>query len=173
MTYSPTRIAFAVALALTLTACGTGTASPLGAPAAGTASKVSNDATIRNLSGQYAGSVKDSKYNKGSVTASFAQYQTSVGGDMTPTEGSRSSTMSVSFSVASGTTFTGTAAATVGSAVCVYNIAAVYNSSTHNLKGTYQAAHGCSGESGSFKMKQKCFYAKPGADADIGGLKMC
>lgn len=163
-----------LAMAVALAACGGGGAV---APAAGTgqsstAARASGDAATRNYSGEYAGNVKDSLYNKGKIEASFAQYQTAVGGAMTQTEGSRSSAMSASFEV-SGTTFTGTSAATIGSAICVYTIGGTYDAAKHTLHGSYQSANGCSTESGTFTMKQKCYYAKPGADADVGGLKMC
>jgi hypothetical protein len=164
-----------LAVAVALAACGSG---GVGAPAAGTgqsstAAHSRGDAASRNYSGEYAGTVKDSLYKKGKIHASFAQYQAAVGGSMTQTEGSsHSSTMSASFEV-SDTTFTGTAATTIGSTVCVFTIGGAYDTAKHSLHGSYQSASGCSAESGTFTMKQKCYYAKPGADADVGGLKMC
>ncbi len=163
-----------LAMAVALAACGSGGA---GAPAVGTgqsstAARASGDATTRNYSGEYAGNVKDSVYKKGTIAASFAQYQTAVGGSMTQMEESHSSAMSASFEV-SGTAFTGTAAATLGSTVCVFTIGGTYDTAKHTLHGSYQSANGCSTESGTFTMKQQCYYAKPGADADVGGLKQC
>jgi hypothetical protein len=169
-----TSITFAVAVALA--ACGSGSA---GSPAIGTgqsstAARAGGEASVRNFSGDYAGTVNDSLHRKGTIKATFAQYQTAVGGSMTQTEGSRAGTMTASFGVG-GTTLTGTGVETFGSGtttVCVYTIGGTYNTATHRLKGSYQGVHGCS-ETGTFTMKQKCFYPRPGADADVGGLKMC
>jgi hypothetical protein len=168
-----------LAVAIGLTACGSGSA---GSPAVGigqssTAARTSGEPAPRNYSGDYAGTVKDSLYNKGSIKATFAQYQTAVGGSMTQDEISRTGTMTASFGVTAGTTLTGTAVEKFGvgtsSTACVYTIGGTYNAATHRLRGSYQAVHNCSGETGTFTMKQKCFYPRPGADADVGGLKMC
>lgn len=169
------RTALLLAASVALVACSGG---GLGAPAGGTgqtslAARSGDADATRNYSGQYAGIVHDSLNGKGGITASFAQYQTAIGGSMTQSEGSRSSTMSVSFAVTNATTFTGSAASEIGSAVCVYTIGGRYNTATHRLKGSYQAVSGCSGETGTFTMKQKCYYARQGMQHDVGGLRMC
>ena len=75
------RTAFAPALVLLAsTACGGG-----GVPSASSALQPSSvrigyDAAARNLSGQYAGKVKDNVYGFGRAAASLAQYKSTLGG---------------------------------------------------------------------------------------------
>jgi hypothetical protein len=171
------RTALALAASFALTACG---GSGLGAVGSGAGqtnplARSGDGAGTRNFSGQYAGKFEDrpNPGQKGTITASFAQYQTSVGGSTIQTEGSQSTTSSVSFTVTNGTTFTGTGAATFGTSICVYDIGGTYNVTTHTLKGSYRAVSGCSADHGTFQMKQQCYYARKGAQADVGGLKMC
>jgi hypothetical protein len=180
MRNSSVRVAFALAACVASTACGGGggTATPVaGIEQSGAAERPNGDATIRNFSGEYAGTVKDSYYERGAITASFAQYHTAVGGSLTQVEGSgsRTETKFASFEVTNGTTLTGTAAGTFGSggtSICVFAIGGTYNAATHRLKGSYQGVNGCS-ESGTFTMKQKCYYARHGTSPEVGGLKMC
>jgi hypothetical protein len=169
--------ALAVSVAVALAACGgSGTGAPVaGTEQSGAAGRPNSDATIRNFSGEYAGTVKDNYYKRGAITASFAQYHTAVGGSLTQMEGSRSSTKSASFEVTDGTTLTGTAVGTFGSggtSVCVFAIGGTYNAATHRLSGSYQGVNACS-ETGTFTMKQKCYYAAHGTSPEVGGLKMC
>lgn len=177
MTNVTKRTALTLAAALALAGCGSG---GLGTPAPETgqtssAARSADDAATRNFSGEYSGTVKDSSYpgQTGKIAASFAQYQTAIGGSATQTDGTVSKTASVAFAVTSATTFTGTEAAQVGTAICVYDIGGTYNVTTHSLKASYHATDGCTGEHGTIKMKQKCYYARKGAQADVGGLKMC
>ncbi len=177
MTNVTKRTALALAASLALAGCGSGT---LGTPASASgqtspAARSAGDAATRNYSGEYAGTVKDSSYpgQTGKIAASFAQYQAAIGGSATQTDGSLSKTGSMAFAVTSATTFTGTEAAQVGTAICVYDVGGTYNVTTHSLKASYHAIDGCTGEHGTIKMKQQCYYARKGVQADVGGLKMC
>lgn len=167
-----TSITLAVAVALA--ACGSGGA---GSPAAGTAAfapaaQAGDDATKPNVSGEYAGTIKDNKEGKGPASASVAQYAATVGGPFVIGKGTYSLTAAIAFAMSSGNKFSGTLV-TPGTTVCSFATSGGYKAATHLLSGSYHSINGCSGEHGTFTMKQKCFFARPGADADVGGLKMC
>ena len=58
------------------------------------------------------------------------------------------------------------------SGVCTFSETATYRSG-HHLAGLYRAIHGCSGESGTFMLKEKCQYLQAsGMHTDVK-LKPC
>jgi hypothetical protein len=159
---------------LALNACGGGsTAGPaiaMQAPAIG----AGDDATIRNFSGQYAGTVKDSVHGKGTASGDLAQYQSAVGGWMTTTYASQTRRLGVAFTLR-GTSFRGTGAGTADNVSCVFNESATYDPSTHHLTGSYRSFHRCGTvvETGTFDLKQRCFYVRNWIRDDAGGVKQC
>jgi hypothetical protein len=169
-----TRFAFALTVSIALTACGGGNTVGAAAPAqAGAAFRGIGDAKTPNVSGEYAGTIKDSQNGKGRLTASLAQYTDAVGGSLTATTGTGSITSSEALTLSNADELTGSGAGTVGSAVCVYSVQGKYDAARHHLSGSYTAVNGCSGQSGTFTMKQKCYYAPNGTSPEVGGLKMC
>lgn len=154
-----TRRAVGTAIALTvLTACA-GAAG--GVPVAGVSTQ---GAAIRdrgpaypNLSGEYSGPFVDNVYGKGKGSAIYSQYQSAFGGQLTIKYKTQAVAASVSQTY-SGGTVNGSTAGGAGSIYCTFSTAANYDTSTHILSGSFTAAHGCAGESGTFSLKHLCTF---------------
>jgi hypothetical protein len=160
---------------LALAACaGSGGAPPSATALAAPGIVAAGAATMPNVSGQYAGTVKDSVYGTGKASGDLAQYRSAAGGSLLTTYGSRTTTTSGAFTI-SGTSLRGTGAASVGTVSCVFDERATYDPSTHRLSGSYHSFHLCGGvtETGTFDLKQQCFYARNWIRNDAGGVKQC
>jgi len=150
-----------------------------GVPAAGAPSqaiRTQSGTATTNVAGQYVGTVVDSASGSGSATASLAQYAAAVGGDLAFTYGSTTIDAQVGAEIANTNSLPGTIVA--GSRPCSFSVSATYDSSKHKLAGSYQAFSGCRGETGSFTLKEQCYYVRNrgGNDAtkpDTPGLKPC
>ncbi|HEY6450037.1 MAG TPA: hypothetical protein VIX60_05090 [Candidatus Cybelea sp.] len=170
------RTAFAIALVLLAsTACGGGGGVPSASSALRPASvRIGDGAAARNLSGQYAGKVKDNVYGTGRATASLAQYKSTLGGSETIAFGSGSVKDSLALNL-TGTALNGATVASSRKALCSFSTTAAYNTKTHILTGSYYAVNRCSGEKGTYALKHQCLY-KGAGDDDIrpeSGLKPC
>jgi hypothetical protein len=167
--------ALGMALAfLALTGCGGSSGAPATASSMQAPSEaVGNDAAIHNISGQYAGTVKDSRHGKGRITALLAQYKNAVGGSLTVSAGTTSIMSSDVWSLSNGTELTGSGATTIMQTTCVYSINGKYDTTTYQLSGSYHAVHGCSGQNGTYTMKQKCYYARDWAIRREAGPRQC
>lgn len=131
------------------------------------------------IAGQYQGTGNDSQYGKGQGAADLSQSGKAVGGAL----GFEYQPQKVDGSVAlidKTGALAGTMTATIGSVACSFTVAATYDDQKFTLDGTYTAKHGCSGETGTFKLKERCYYidgmrtlnprrARPA----VGGLKPC
>jgi hypothetical protein len=149
-----TVLAFALA-GLALTARGGAGASP----------------SILNLRGQYAGTVNDSLYGSGRIYADVVQYHNAVGATIIFEYGS---TVFIDPNVflVKGTTLTGNGeAATLSGDPCTVSETAMY--SDHSLNGSYKAVRGCTGESGTFAMKEYCRYVTNSTGEPRFSLKHC
>jgi hypothetical protein len=163
----------ALALAL-LAACGGASA---GVPNAASASlgsqhRIDNARSLR-LSGQYAGTFTDGAYGSGKAKASYSQSQTSVGGILTVKYAATTVALSVAL-VANGSSVNGTTVAGTGSLYCTFATTSTYNAKTRVMSGSYSAVYGCSGDGGTFTLKQQCYYR--GATEDVlpaSGPKPC
>lgn len=158
---------------LAWTACGSngGGIPSSTAPVQGTTVRVHNDGPAPTLSGHYTGTFKGPN-GLGMATASLAEYHTSaIGGPLTVVY----STGPVAASVALAETalnVSGSIVTTSGHSYCTFSASGKYEVATHKLKGSYQAVYGCSGETGSFVLKQKCYYKGSGSEdirPDVGG----
>jgi len=171
----PLQKAIGLAIAaLALSACAGGGGTPT-APTALQAPSIAagDDAAIRNVSGQYAGTVKDSERGKGSMKLDLAQYRNAVGGSIKLTEGTQSETAGVTY-VLSATALHGSGVTMSSSATCVFSETATYDPSTKRLTGSYHSFRGCGTEKGTFDVKQRCYYARDwGVRNDAGGVKQC
>jgi hypothetical protein len=171
------RIAGLVAIAALLAACG-GSGTSATVPASGAAAQQTlsgvNDAAGPNLSGEYAGPVKDNVYGKGKGSAFYAAYGNSVGGVLTLAF--KKATLAVSVSqTASGSNLTGSSVGGSGTLYCTSSTTATYDKKTHVLSGSYKTVYGCTGETGTFTLKQACFFKGSGSN-DIrpdAGVKAC
>jgi hypothetical protein len=135
--------------------------------------EVSDDAAAPNISGQYAGTIDDKTFGKAELKASLAQFRNAVGGSLKLTAGTVSRTDSVTWTVKNGTALSGSIVAP-GKVACTFNVSGKYDATTFQLKGSYRAAHGCSAQGGTYRLKQKCYYPRDWAiRKDTGGLKQC
>jgi len=149
-----TVLAFALA-GLALTARGGAGASP----------------SILNLRGQYAGTVNDSLYGSGRIYAQLVQEHNAVAGTITFTYGSTTFRGPGVF-LLKGTTLTGTGqSATLSLVPCTISETVTY--SNHSLTGSYKAVRGCSGDNGTFTMKEYCQYVSDSIAEPGFGLKHC
>ncbi len=176
MTDLRARAALAIVLVLLAsTACSGNSGVPSASSALETSSvRIVGDAAARDLSGQYAGKVKDSVYGSGRATASLAQYKSALGGSQTLVFGIGSITDSLALAL-SGTALTGSTVASSKNAVCSFSTTATYNAKTHSLSGAYKAVYRCAGEKGTYTLKHQCLYKGAGAE-DVRpetGLKNC
>lgn len=145
----------------------TGAASPV------IAMPLAYDAGRINLSGQYAGSVSDSVLGSGTAVANFVEGDGGLGGWFGFTFGS-SAYDNPALAGRSPRGISGTFEATVGSAACRFKFHARFDRAKYALRGDYEATNGaCMDESGSFTLKQQCYYQ---FDVDVrrdGGPMHC
>jgi hypothetical protein len=168
--------ALGITLSLTLGACifaACGATGSTPSAAIQTSSlQIRGDALLRNLSGQYVGTIEDSLGGKGTVGASLAQYKSAIGGRLKVKLAKDSHTDLLAFALSSPATLTGNLIY-AGSAACTLRTTGKYDAATHRLTGSYRAVHGCSGETGTFSMEQQCYYVLSGPATPEAGLKQC
>jgi hypothetical protein len=107
--------------------------------------------------GQYEGTVTDSALGNGKVSFDLSRTGASAGGSLRETFATKTIRSAVAMSVASNDTLSGTAIALLSNP-CSLQIDAKYNRKTHVLSGTYSAFHRCSGQTGTFRAKEQCYY---------------
>jgi hypothetical protein len=161
---------------LALTDCGGGTAGmPSAAALQGSAGQLQPAAAKHyNLSGQYVGKFMDVGYGTGKAKASYTQYQNAVGGILTIKYSNATITTSVALN-ANGSSANGTTVALASGFYCSFSTTGTYDPKTGVMSGSYQAIHGCTGDGGTFTLKQKCYYKYKGSE-DIHpefGVKSC
>lgn len=165
------------ATTLLLTACaGAGSTSLPGSASAPQAIPMRDAgmAAKSNFSGQYSGTFKDSAYGKGKASASYSQFHSALGGPLTITYKSKTVSSSVAQTV-SGNTVNGSSVRETGSLYCTFSETASYSAKTRVWSGSYKAVYGCSGETGTFSLKQQCYY-RGTVTEDIrpdGGARPC
>jgi hypothetical protein len=149
------------AAAAFLTAC-TAATSGSGVPSAAAAMQsVSSQAraplTVTNLSGEYSGTLTDNQMGTGKVKMWLSQDGSGLGGSFV-TSGS-SSGMNVEIAwTENGDSVGGNSVIIAASGYCTFAMTGKYSSTTHKIRGTYKSSYGCSGEHGSYKFAQKCYY---------------
>lgn len=132
---------------------------------------VAADARGANVSGQYSGTVTDSALGTGTASANMVASDASIGGWFAFAFGSN--TYDNPVLLASGRNgLRGDFEATIENVACRFSFKATFDRATHKLHGSYQSAgSGCSGESGSFELKQQCYYNLQGdARPDVGPM---
>jgi hypothetical protein len=167
-----------LASGLSLAGCATNGA--VGTPGATTvtqnAAALQASATAsEHVAGQYTGTVNDHFFSKGVATIDLSQYRTSVGGRFTATYTHAKVQSSVALSLV-GHALVGTSVATVANAACAFSQTAFYDAHTFTLTGKYKAIHGCTGDEGTFIVKEACYYVTDAVDAikpDTMGLRPC
>ena len=171
------RFAAVAATASLLAACSVDAAhAPVyGSPNQPAASAPAFDAGVRNISGDYAGTYQDGAAGSGRARASFSQHRGAVGGSILEALATQKQRVAVAGMLNAKGSMGATMAGNVGSSACTFALSAKYDASTHRLNGTYQATHGCAGDTGSFSLKQQCYFVlRDGAMREnIGGIKPC
>lgn len=132
----------------------------------------SSDHGLRNLSGQYSGSVSDSILGTGSAAANFAGQAENFGGYFGFTFGTVLYTDAAS-AARTPRGMEGLFVATIASTACSFSFRANYHGSNNRLSGRYQAVVGCSGEHGTFSLTQQCFYNEGTDIRSNAGLRQC
>lgn len=175
--WNRTRVAAVAATALLLSACSVdATHSPAYvASSQAVQSAPAFEAGVRNISGDYAGTFNDANSGNGHAHASFSEHRGAVGGSILETLVKQKQRVAVAGILNSKDALAATMAGNVGSSACTFALSAKYDASTHRLNGTYQAIHGCTGDTGSFSLKQQCYFVlRAGAiRRDVGGLMPC
>lgn len=154
------------AVLMILTACASSTS---GVPNASQApaepsSRIVNNTKPVNLSGEWAGKQTDIAYGTGKAKATYTQYQNGLGGVLTVKFANSTATSSVALAI-NGSNVNGTTVASSGTFYCTFSTTSTYDAATHVMSGSYQAVYGCTGDSGTFTLKHKCFYKGTGSDA--------
>jgi hypothetical protein len=149
---------------LVLSACAGGSN---GIPSGGSStqvpqSSVNDDAKTINLSGEYVGTAHDSVHGTGKAGASLAAHKSALGGALGIS--GISATGDIAWTV-SGITVAGTSVIVMPSGYCSFAMSSTYNTKSFVLTGKYHAVHGCTGETGSYKLKHQCIYLSGKEDA--------
>lgn len=141
-----TATAVLAAAAVALGGCDSGSTS---APPVATA--------LTNIAGEYTGTVQDSTLGTQTAATTLAEHGSSIGGALTVTSGTSTSTWAIAWTLTTANTVTGSGS--VGSAAgptCTFAMSGTYNPTSGQIAGTYQAVNGCSGRTGSFTLNQQC-----------------
>lgn len=168
-------VAVLVAGAFTLAACSADRQSSF-APSSSTAAAAAaagENAGVLNVAGEYAGSVNDGSVS-GHARGSISQFGASAGGPIAFTLASKKRANAAAVTLDSDGSMRGTMVATVAQVACTFKLSASYDDSKHVLSGSFRAVHECSGDSGTFSLKERCYYVlRADIRRDIGGLKPC
>lgn len=118
----------------------------------------SNPPTVSQIAGEYTGTVTDSTFGSGSAAITLSQKASSIGGTLTETFGTSTISNALAVTIDLDGNISGSAIATVNPAqpTCGFNVTGTYDSTTGDLKGSYTAYSGCSGQTGTFTMTQQC-----------------
>jgi hypothetical protein len=140
----------------------------------GSALRVAPDTSPAVLSGHYKGTFTDGAYGKGKATATYSQYQNAVGGTLSIKYANATAALSVALT-ANGKSIDGNSVAIDGSLYCTFSVQSTYTARNHTMSGTYSAVQGCTGDGGTFTLKQQCYYQGTGSDVrrDAGPVKPC
>lgn len=163
-----------VAGAFALAACSADRQSSYAPASSSEAAPALADAGLLNVAGEYAGTVNDATLGNGRGRASISQFGSSTGGPIAYTFASAKRANSAAGTLGGDGSLRGTMVATVASVACTFKFSGSYDNSTHVLSGSYRAVHACSGDSGTFTLKEKCYYVLH-ADIrpNVGGLMRC
>lgn len=158
------RKAFGLGVVLALLAACMG--GPTGTPTTQQAvqsdsTQIGDAARSYNLSGEYAGTVKDSVHGTGKARAKLSRSLSALGGSL-----SISGNPAVAYIswTSSGRSVSGTSVFVASGGYCTFSHTSTYNPKTHVLSGSYKPLYGCSGESGTYTLKQNCYFKGTSAD---------
>ena len=119
---------------------------------------------IPNVSGNYTGTVTDSAQGGGSVKATLAQHDVSVGGPIALIYTGSTINGSLALTVDSTGTLVGTQVLTISSSqTCTFSFSGNYDTTTNQISASYSAVNGCSGQNGTLTLQQQCSNPPAGA----------
>lgn len=152
--------------------CNSNTGVPAGASVPAAAAGGDAGAAPRDVSGEFFGTINDSVFGTGQASAELSQYQNDAGGVLTFTYGSTAFITPASFLV-NGTKLTGTSnfSISASSGICTFSEKATYKSG--RLSGSYQVLNSCSGDHGTYTMKQQCRFSQRLGTGINFALKPC
>jgi hypothetical protein len=165
---------FALALLLGFSACSSTGSAGSSVPTAQTPLAVPAIATTL-VAGEYSGTVTDSARKKGTATLQLSQSVFTTGGSLNQKYGTKAVHGVVALSL-SGTSLSGNEV-TLGPGPCTFSMTAKYDTKTAVLSGSYSAINRCNGESGTFKLTERCYYTIPSASdierPNVIGVRPC
>ncbi len=113
--------------------------------------------TVTNLSGEYSGTVTDSQMGTAKVKMWLSQDGSGLGGSFVASGSSSGMNVEIAWTE-NGDSVGGNMVIIAASGYCTFAMTGKYNSNMHRIRGTYTSAYGCSGEHGSYRLTQKCYY---------------
>jgi hypothetical protein len=128
------------------------------------------------IAGQYNGTITDSVRGSGKAVLQLTTLGANAGGSLKQTYSGKVVQGVVSLALVSTVVPNGTEVV-LGSSPCTFSVSAAYNSSKHLLGGSFKAVNRCSGENGTFKLKEQCYYKTSSAtdneQPNTIGIKEC
>jgi len=118
----------------------------------------------------------DKSLGKGTATMLLSQNGAEIGGYVSTVFSSGKVIQAVALQVASNDTLTGDSVASVDGNACTFALTATYaaaSGTSPTLNGKYSAIHGCTGDRGTFKAVQGCFFHGDAARPDGGLPRPC
>lgn len=127
-----------------------------------------------NLSGDYTGTLQDSKSGSGNATATLAQHGTSAGGAISAALSGGTLNAQITLAIGSSNAVSGAMVVDfTNGTTCTFGTTGSYNTGTNVLSGTYSAVTGCSGQSGTYTLTQQCLDTITGSRRRTMGLTQC
>ncbi|HEY8297153.1 MAG TPA: hypothetical protein VIG32_03925 [Candidatus Baltobacteraceae bacterium] len=130
---------------------------------------------LPKIAGEYTGTVQDSASGAGTTAVTFSQSGSSVGGTLAMTYGAAKIDNALALTISSGGGLAGTALATINNATCAFHFTGTYDETTNRVTGSYAAASGCAGQTGTYVLDRQC--TDPVLNSDrrrtLGGAVPC
>jgi hypothetical protein len=155
--------AAAVASCLVVAGCNAAVA-PSATGAAGAVGSAGQSVTmpqhLANVSGDYVGTVKDSQGGTGAAKGTLAQHRADAGGGIRVKDANQSIVADISLTITGSNSTSGAIVVDYPpagrGAVCTFSATGAYDPTTNVLSGSFTAVTGCSGDTGTYRLTQKC-----------------
>ena len=117
-------------------------------------------ARLSNMSGDYLGTFQDAQGGDGNAKGTLAQHGGNAGGGIKDKETNKTFIVEFSITVNSSNSTTGAMVVDYPplqtGPVCTFSTTGTYDPTTNILSGSYTAVTGCSGDTGTYTLTQKC-----------------
>ena len=155
---APVALSLCVALAGCSSSVSTGPA-PASAQAAAHKT-VASPSHVKNISGDYSGTLQDTQGGSGNATAILAQQSANAGGAIVAKQPGKTIKVEISLTVTSSNSTSGAMVVDYppkGSGpTCTFSTNGSYDPTTNVLSGSFTAVSGCSGDTGTYNLTQLC-----------------